>query len=524
MVFTDAQAITFLTAEPYLGLSLRTATALASEGIIMPGDFAEFDKDGLDAICRNLRKPARQLVGGVLADVEPYVFPARSQMRMYAYALAVKYYESVGRDIDPTNMIWAVVQHFHEEWKAILDKQKSDTPSSPKLTKGMPVYKWLESLMNHLAQLIGVRHAPLAYIVRDEAAVNPVPPALLAGEPFAEVYGSVEGEMIARLSHAHPLYKSDNGQVFDVIESALRGTALSPSIAQYRKTRDGRAAFLALKAQHAGRDVWDRIQRDAENKLQNLKWTGTTSMTLQGHMAMHRREFCSLLDCSGHIPVDVPNGRQRVTWLMNSITSLDPGILAALASIRQDEADKRVNFESAVAFLAPVCPVAAKQAKKGKLDGSANISGTSGALPGKGPVTGVELRYYKGREFMKLTDAQKKELKEWRANNPGAAKQAGGKRKSDSGGKPATAKKLKTLIASLTAENKEVIQALADSNSATVAAVAAGMGPSSRATIGATTMKPTDTQSDCLLTAQVAALKLQSILKKDDTKDKKKSD
>ena len=73
MVFTDAQAITFLTAEPYLGLSLRTATALASEGIIMPGDFAEFDKDGLDAICRNLRKPARQLVGGVLADVEPVV-------------------------------------------------------------------------------------------------------------------------------------------------------------------------------------------------------------------------------------------------------------------------------------------------------------------------------------------------------------------------------------------------------------------------------------------------------------------
>ncbi len=67
-----------------------------------PADLAEFDKEGLDAIFRNLRKPPRALQGGAgrgatgggrgLVDVEPFIVPAKSQMRIYASALAVKYY------------------------------------------------------------------------------------------------------------------------------------------------------------------------------------------------------------------------------------------------------------------------------------------------------------------------------------------------------------------------------------------------------------------------------------------------
>ncbi len=132
------------------------------------------------------------------------------------------------------------------------------------------------------------------------------------GEPFVEEYGSVEGEMIARLLHTHPLFKSDNGQVFDVIEVALRGTSISPLIAQFCKTRDGHAAYLALVSQHAGRDVWDKLQRKAEHKLQNVKWNGQTTITLQQHMSMHHWEWITLQDCSKYIPVEVLNGRQRV--------------------------------------------------------------------------------------------------------------------------------------------------------------------------------------------------------------------
>ncbi len=93
-------------------------------------------------------------------------------------------------------------------------------------TKALAVYKWLETVRNHLNQVIGVRYAPLSYVICETATVDPVPPVRMLDEPFAEINGSVEGEMIARMSHTHPLFKSDNGQVFDVIEVHDRNACL----------------------------------------------------------------------------------------------------------------------------------------------------------------------------------------------------------------------------------------------------------------------------------------------------------
>ncbi len=60
--------------------------------------------------------------------------------------------------------------------------------------------------------------------------------------------------------------------------------------------------------------------------------------------------------------------------------------MAALAAIRQDELDKRVNFENLFTYLVPVCPVAAKAAKKIKVSFDVNVSGAVGGIkpPGGG--------------------------------------------------------------------------------------------------------------------------------------------
>jgi hypothetical protein len=87
---------------------------------------------------------------------------------------------------------------------------------------------------------------------------------------------------------------------------------------------------------------------------------------------------------------------------------------------------------------------------------------------------------------------------------------------------------MKGMLAAFSAANTEAMQALVDSNSATVAAVAAGMGSTSgtqpKVTIGAvTTMTPTKSPAELVLAAEVAALKLKSILKGGESKDKTKS-
>ena len=55
--------------------------------------------------------------------------------------------------------------------------------------------------------------------------------------------------------------------------------------------------------------------------------------------------------------MDVPNERARVTYLLDSLTTTDPNVLAAMAAVRQDEVNKRVNFKSLFTFFAPTCPV-----------------------------------------------------------------------------------------------------------------------------------------------------------------------
>ncbi len=110
-------------------------------------------------------------------DIEPFIVPAKSQMCIYTSALAVKYYVATARELDPDNMPWVIVQCSHEEWKAIVEK-KIDVSDAPKLTKGLVVYKWLKSVHNHLNQVIGVRYAPLSYVICEIAMVNPVPPVL----------------------------------------------------------------------------------------------------------------------------------------------------------------------------------------------------------------------------------------------------------------------------------------------------------------------------------------------------------
>ena len=46
------------------GSSNRTTTALAAEGITVPDDLSEYDKEGMGNIYRNLRKPAKVLRPG----------------------------------------------------------------------------------------------------------------------------------------------------------------------------------------------------------------------------------------------------------------------------------------------------------------------------------------------------------------------------------------------------------------------------------------------------------------------------
>jgi hypothetical protein len=532
MPFTAAEIVTFFTDAANMGLTPRTATAFAAEGIATPADLAEFDKNGMESIFCNLRKPSKVLRAGAagargeLQEVMAYELSAKLQIRLTIAAKAARFYEDTGRELDPDNMLWSVIKRFDEQFKALMARKVGDsTYIPPKLTKNFSTHKWLESFVLYLRQKVGVRECPLEYVVREVAAVVAVPPPLLAGEPHTEEHGgSIEGDMIARMSHAHTLFKADNGAVFELIETAVRGTAIAASIAPFRRERNGRNAFLAIRAQHAGKDVWDKLVKEAETILQTRKWSGTTNVTLAQHMGKHRQAFITLTECAEHLLVNVPNERSCVTHLIESIQSTDPTVLAALAAVRQDETDKRVNFENSFAYLVVVCPVEATLAKKGKVSFQADISGTSATAAGLGGdakkpsfgTTGVALQYHKHKDFVKLPKDQKDELSAWqRANSD--KNNGGGKRNKSSPGKSDPSKRFKSMISAMETKQNEVMQAMADAQQAGISAMLAGTThqAAKAVVVGAAvgTSHIADTREVLMERANVAALKLQGILK-----------
>lgn len=404
-----------------------TVAALDNEGITLVDDLAEFDKTTIEAIAANFRRPAAG---------QPLVFGAKSQKRLTVATDLVRYYHTVGRPLTAANLQWnLVMKDFEIQWKALKGRKDEDEPDIPKITKTLGVMKWCEAFVDYVHRLVGARTIPLAYVIREDAVVPAVCQPIDPGHPHAAEYGSIEDELIARASHEHPLYKTDNASVYYKLEESTRGTAYAASIKPYQRGKNGRGAFLALKAQHAGDDKWSSELTKQDNVLHNQKWKGQGNYTLEKHCGVHRNAFVQMEAASTHVPYQLPNGYTRVGFLLDSIECSDAELQAAMASIKRDKTTGglREDFEQAVATLLPADPVAKKVAMSGNKRVNAHISGTQdnensdatiyvsslNIRSGKGPKTGVDLRYYKQKEYQRLTKEQKDELRSWRETPEG---------------------------------------------------------------------------------------------------------
>ncbi len=230
--------------------------------------------------------------------------------------------------------------------------------------------------------------------------------------------------------------------------------------------------------------------------------------------------------------------------MLDLFTTIDPSVLAAIAAVCQDDANKQVNFENAFTFLPPTRPVAAKAAKKGRISFDANVLSTNmkaqvglggdGNKPGKGR-TGVALRYHKYNKFQAPSAEQKAELNEWKEANgrskedKGGGKKGGGKRSPGSSPRNATNanKEWKSMISEMESCQTKMHKAIAEVQATSVAAIhATSTGVPSfqwatdpRAmTVGALTGVAAVAPEVMVERANVAMMKLTGILKSKEKK------
>ena len=424
--FTTAQVDAFFDDATQMGLPAGVRARLANEGLATVEDFEDFKKDQLERAFKNMRTaipgiPAvtarRVTTVPAIPAIPPCLVSARCALRLSVASVAYHYYSDIGRIQTPANMDYTnVLRGFYVEWESITKLMEEDRPVVPVLSKNNTPLKWLESFKDCTYRTFGVRNCPVSYIIRDDDTVPAeADDPLQAGRAYGES-GSVIDEMIRRLNHTDPLYKSDNALVYSMLEEATRGTIYGPTIKPYARLKNGRGAFRAIVQSHAGDDKWEQVKKNKLNFLMNTKWNGRT-YSLDKFTGLHRSAYVQLEEAQEHVNFQLPTQHSRVGFLLDNIVNNDPDLRAALASIRVNTDNMRDDFEAAVAFMLPVCPYSKhRQSQRGGR--RAEISDTQ--LLGKGSsATGVDLRWHTKAEYAKLNKAQRQELYKWQQSKDG---------------------------------------------------------------------------------------------------------
>ena len=426
MVFTVNQTRSFFTEPDQMAVDALTLPGLAQEGISRIDDLEDFTEEDIKQVANNLRKPAGTMANPNAAEPPtalaparipqvPYVFGAKSMKRMKIATIAVSYYTAIDRESTPNNMHYQrTLIDFHEQWENLVKKGEESAPTTPCVTRSLPIIKWTESFTEFLHQVLGVSHVPLSYVIREHTLVT-APPALLTNRSYSEEHGSVEGELIARSSHNTAHYKADNATVFKYIEEATRETRYSSSISPFSRKKDGRGAWMALVAQYVGKDKWQNELERQETFLHTRIWKGNSNFPLESFIMQHRSAHVSMTRCADHVPYQLPNERTRVMHLLNGIKSSDAELLSALAVIKSDDGPggRIERFEDTAAYLIRFDPVSSKRQRSGASGRQQHqVSGVE--LKNGIGKTGVALRYHSKQEYRNLSDEQKRELKIFR--------------------------------------------------------------------------------------------------------------
>lgn len=87
------------------------------------------------------------------------------------------------------------------------------------------------------------------------------PPVPETNDTQSKEHGSIQCEMIARLSYKHPLVHDDSSFIFDDIEPATRGIQYAASIISFKK-KDGRGVCRPPLSQFAGKSVFNNDKKN----------------------------------------------------------------------------------------------------------------------------------------------------------------------------------------------------------------------------------------------------------------------
>ena len=163
---------------------------------------------------------------------------------------------------------------------------------------------------------------------------------------------------------------------------------MQPQLNLFNEIKNGRGAWFVLTTQHAGNNKWEVEIKKQDDLLHTRVWKWQSNFPLEGFIAQHHNAYVSMQQYAKHMEYQLPNEYTCVGYLLKGIQSLDPGLQAAMASIRTDTGANRMhnNFEVAASHILLYNPVSQEKGHGWETasspdlfveDGSAEISTTT---------------------------------------------------------------------------------------------------------------------------------------------------
>ena len=308
----------------------------------------ENDVEGFEAYLTNLNKT---FATATVAAQRVYYSPPNIKSLvggLYYFMESIKCFHRVP---DMSRFTTVIAQDCYNLYKERKDKADGEddiaTTESIKL-KGHDNYvKWRDAFMHKLSQTIGRRHIPLDYVL--DATPRQV---TRSNQNLIEVESidlSEENLYKTTTTHFGELYKADNKRVWDLIKADLLGSPPYNHIAHLENTRNGNAAWRALREFYEGIDFQETLRAEAFKDIKNAFYSGETSRyNFEKYVQIHQQAHTKLLEAgyNGGRGMDEETKVQHFEEGIRANADLE----VALASVRANRATYR-NFTRLATYL-----------------------------------------------------------------------------------------------------------------------------------------------------------------------------
>lgn len=236
----------------------------------------------------------------------------------------------------------ATVARLEELWmwnEIDKDQTNADVKEPEPLMKVDDARKTLDELDHYLLMKRGVNGTPLAYLTREH-----VVPVVAEDEGFGQP--SFTDELIRRARHGnYPAFDLDNKFLWSIIRQITQNGFAWNWVSDQARTRNGRQAYMQLKAHYLGPSFRGKIKTDADKILETAYYDGKArNFTLEAYCSKLKKAFTDLEECGE------PLTEERKVRIFLKGISRNPDLTAARSQIMATEALQQ-DIETAMNFV-----------------------------------------------------------------------------------------------------------------------------------------------------------------------------